>query len=110
MSELIVLMSAIPSAPPARAARPGLRMSVTFGVSLTRTGTVGLLHDPFGDHLHVLGHLADGRAHAAFAHPVRAAEVELDPIGAGVVDAPDDVVPGSAFDSTMSETTTAWLG
>ncbi len=43
-----------------------------------------LLLDPRGDHLRVLGHLADGRAHAALAHAVRAAEVELEAVGAGI--------------------------
>ena len=38
MSELIVLIRAIPSAPAARAARAGWRMSVTLGVSFTSTG------------------------------------------------------------------------
>src|SRR5262249_42889346 len=49
---------------------------------------------PFGDHAGVLGHLPDGGAHAAFAHAVRAAEVELEAIRAGVFAALDDVVPG----------------
>ena len=43
----------------------------------------GFLH-PLGDLLAVFGHLADGRAHAALAHAVRAAEVELEAVGAGV--------------------------
>src|SRR5262249_26594526 len=52
------------------------------------------LFDPLGDHAGVLGYLADGGAHAAFAHAVGAAEVELEAIGAGVFAALDDVVPG----------------
>ena len=55
-----------------------------------------LLH-PRGDHLGVLGHLADGRAHAALAHAVRAAEVQLQAVGAGVFGARDDVVPRLAL-------------
>ena len=69
-----------------RRARRRTVMSVTFGVSFTSTGMFGDLLHPAGDHLDVLGHLADGRAHAALAHAVRAAEVELDAVGAGVVD------------------------
>src|SRR3990172_276973 len=57
-------------------------------------GAAPLLHDPFRDHLHVLGHLADRGAHAALAHPVGAAEVELDAVRAAVVDPADEVVPG----------------
>src|ERR1700761_3718105 len=41
----------------------------------------GFLH-PFGDLLAVLGHLANGGAHASLAHAVRAAEVELEAVGA----------------------------
>ena len=40
MIELTVLMSESASAPPRTAARPIERMSPTFGVSLTITGTV----------------------------------------------------------------------
>jgi hypothetical protein len=67
-------------------------MSVMLGVSFTITGSRILLA-PFGDHLDVFGHLANGRAHAAFAHAVRAAEIEFDAIGAGVLDARQDRLP-----------------
>ena len=53
--------------------------------------------DPFGDHAGVVGHLADGAAHAALAHAVGAAEVQLEAVGAGVFGALDDVVPGFAL-------------
>jgi len=39
---------------------------------------------PFDDLAGVIGHLTHRAAHAALAHPVRAAEVQLDPVGAGV--------------------------
>src|ERR1019366_1496129 len=51
------------------------------------------LHDPADD---LLGHrrlLADRRAHAAFAHAVRAAEVQLDAVGASVGGALDELMP-----------------
>ena len=86
MIELMVLISDTASAPPRLAARAGWRTSVMFGVSLTITGSrVCCLHQR-GDHLDVLGHLAHRRAHAALAHAVRAAEVELDAVAAGVFD------------------------
>ena len=49
---------------------------------------------PARDHLDVLGHLAHRRAHAALAHAVRAAEVELDAVAAGVLDLRQDRLPG----------------
>ena len=94
MIELMVLISDTASAPPRLAARAGMRMSVMLGVSLTITGSrLYCLHQR-GDHLDVLGHLADGRAHAALAHAVRAAEVQLDAVGAGVLDPRQDGLPG----------------
>src|SRR5690606_14982066 len=41
---------------------------------------------PARDHLDVFGHLAYRRAHAALGHAVRAAEIELDAVGAGFLD------------------------
>ncbi len=49
---------------------------------------------PAHDHLDIFRHLADGRAHAALAHAVRAAEVELDAVGAGLLDQRQDGLPG----------------
>ena len=51
-----------------------------LGVSLTITGMRVCCLAPARDHLDVFRHLADGRAHAALAHAVRAAEVELDAV------------------------------
>jgi hypothetical protein len=47
--------------------------------------------------MQVFGHLADGAAHAALAHAVRAAEIQLQAVGAGVFGALHDVVPGFAL-------------
>ena len=55
-----------------------------------------LLH-PRSDHLRVLGHLADSRAHAALAHTVRAAKVEFQRVRAGVFGAAHHLVPGFAL-------------
>ena len=75
--------------------RAGRRSDVRHvGGELDEDRDRGLLHHPLGDHLDVLGDLADRGAHAAFAHPVRAAEVEFDAVGTGVVDPADHVVPG----------------
>src|SRR5688572_10312489 len=52
---------------------------------------------PFGDHAGVLRHLPDGGAHAALAHAVRASEVELESIGAGIFRTADNVVPRLAL-------------
>jgi len=48
---------------------------------------------PRRDHLDVFRHLAHGRAHAALAHAVRAAEVEFDAVGAGVFHERQDGFP-----------------
>ena len=66
---------------------------------------------PLGDALDVLGHLADGRAHAALAHAVRAAEVQLDAVGAGVLDLRQHVAARPLSSTgTISETTIARSG
>ena len=52
--------------------------------------------DPLRDHLRVIGNLTNGRAHAALAHSVRAAEVELEAVSSGVFGAGDNIVPGFA--------------
>ena len=49
-------------------------------------------------------------AHAALAHAVRAAEIELDAVGAGVLDARRISFQASLFDATISETTRARSG
>ena len=76
--ELMVLISETASAPPCLAARAGVRMSVTLGVSLTMHRHARVLLAPARDHLDVFRHLAHRRAHAALGHAVRAAEIELD--------------------------------
>ena len=52
---------------------------------------------PRRNHFGVFGHLADGGAHAALAHAVRAAEIQFERIGAGIFRAANDLVPGFAF-------------
>ena len=95
--ELMVLMAESASAPPRLAARATARMSVMLGVSLTRTGvratsfTHSVIMQAYS------GTWPTARAHAALAHAVRAAEVELQAVGAGVFGALDDVVPGLAL-------------
>ena len=54
----------------------------------------GRLYHPSCDLLAVLGHLANGRAHSAFAHSVRAAVVQFNAVRTCVFDPPNDVVPG----------------
>ena len=74
---------------------------MTLGVSFTSTGMrVCALHQR-GDHLDIVRHLADGRAHAALAHAVRAAEIQLDPVGVGILDA----ASGSLFQALSSQGT-----
>ena len=48
---------------------------------------------PARHHLDIFRHLADRRAHAALAHPVRAAEVEFDAVAAGLLDLLQDPLP-----------------
>ena len=110
MIELIVLISETASAPPFCAARAGGRMSVMFGVSFTITGSVAYSLHPARDHLDVLGHLADRRAHAALAHAVRAAEVQLEAVGAGVLDRSAGSLARPPLRLTISDTITAWFG
>ena len=38
---------------------------------------------PFGDLLDIFGHLSDGAAHAALAHAMWTAEIQLDTVAAG---------------------------
>src|SRR5208337_5654171 len=56
-------------------------------------GNPGYFHDPTRNLFAVLRHLPDGAAHAALAHAVRTAVVQFDPVGAGILNAPNDVVP-----------------
>ena len=50
-------------------------------------------HHPARDLLAILGHLADGGAHAALAHAMRAAVVQLNAVRAGVFNAPHNLAP-----------------
>ena len=95
--ELMVLIAESPSAPPACAARATARMSVMFGVSFTSTGVRATSFTHSVIMLRVLRHLADGAAHAALAHAVRAAEVQLQAIRARVFGSLHDLVPGFAL-------------
>jgi hypothetical protein len=105
--ELMVLMAERPSAPPRLAARATVRMSVMLGVSFTSTGVRAFSFDPPGNHLRVLGHLADGGAHAALAHAVRTAEVQFEAVGACVFSARTISCHASRLEATMSEAITA---
>ena len=95
--ELMVLMAESASAPARLAARAGMRMSEMLGVSLTMTGVRAASFTHSVICWQYSGHLADGGAHAALAHAVRAAEVELEAVGAGAFGALDDVMPGLAL-------------
>ena len=55
-----------------------------LGVSFTSTGVRATSFTHSVIMRGVLGHLADGGAHAALAHAVRAAEVQLEAVGARV--------------------------
>ncbi len=81
-----------------------------LGVSLTTTGMRVLRLAPARDHLDVFGHLAHGRAHAALGHAVRAAEIELDAVGTGLLDPGEDRLPAPSVQGTMSETRSARSG
>ena len=86
-------------------------MSVMFGVSFTSTGVRATSFTHSVIMQRVLGHLADGGAHAALAHAVRAAEVQLEAVGAGVFGALARCRARlRACDSTMSEAMTACFG
>src|SRR5208283_5836097 len=55
------------------------------------------LHHPACDLLTILRHLTDRAAHAALAHAVRAAVVQLDAIRPRIFDAPDNLSPRLGF-------------
>ena len=95
--ELMVLMAERASARPRRAARAASADVGDVGRELHDHRGARHFLDPLGDHAGVIGDLADGGAHAALAHAVGAAEIELEAIGAGVFGALDDVVPDFAL-------------
>ena len=61
-------------------------MSPVLGVSFTSTGVFANSFAQLVISQEDFGLLADRRAHAALAHAVRAAEVQLEAVGAGVLD------------------------
>ncbi len=63
------------------------------GRQLGDDGHARVLFAPAHDHLDVFRHLADRRAHAALAHAVRAAEIELDAVGVCLLDQRQDRLP-----------------
>ena len=65
-----------------------------LGVSLTSTGVRAASFTHSVIICGVLRHLADGGAHAALAHAVRTAEVQLQAIGARAFRALDHLAPG----------------
>src|ERR1019366_5917050 len=60
------------------------------GGELDDHGRAGHFLDPLRDHAGIFGTLSDGAAHAALAHAVRTAEIQLEPVRAGVFGAFDD--------------------
>ncbi|MPL84611.1 hypothetical protein SDC9_30576 [bioreactor metagenome] len=64
-----------------------------IGRQLHDAGHARILLHPAGHHLDVFGHLPHRRAHAALGHAMRAAEVQLDAVGAGVLDMAEDRLP-----------------
>ena len=91
---LIVLMSEMALAAAASSPRePAAVMSVMFGVSFAITGIVAAsITQPIIVSA-TSGLLADGRAHAAFAHAVGTTEVQLDAVGAGIGRAFHELMP-----------------
>ena len=66
---------------------------------------------PARDHLDIFRHLADRRAHAALGHAVRAAEIQLDAVAAGLLHRLAGSPSRSASSQgTISETTSARSG
>ncbi len=110
ISELTVLISAIPSAPPARAARAGGRMSVTLGVSLTSTGSsaVSITHS-------VIIRTYSGTCPTAAPMPrslIPCGQPKLSSNPSAPVSFTLRTISchASRLDSTISDTTTAWFG
>ena len=110
MIELMVLISETASAPPClrRARRVADVGDVRRQLDDDRHARVLLA--PARHHLDVFRHLADRRAHAALAHAVRAAEIELDAVAAGLLDQRQDRLPVGSSHGTISETTSARSG
>ena len=105
MSELIVLIRLTASAPPRSAASGDGSNVGHVGRELDDHRNLADFLHPRRDHLRVFGHLADGRAHAALTHAVRAAEIQFERIRAGIFGATHHLVPGFAlgFDHQRSD-------
>ena len=88
-----MLISDNASAPPASAARAERAMFGDVRGELDDHRDFAARLNPARNLLAVFGDLANRRAHAALAHAVRAAIVELDSVCAGVFDFADDIVP-----------------
>ena len=93
MMLLIVLMSERPSAPPAHGREARLEDVAGVRRELDEDGRLRELLRPARDLLEQLRLLADRRAHAALAHAVRAAEVQLEAVDAGVLAPLDEDLP-----------------
>ena len=91
--ELIVLMSESAFAPAATAGAGRQHNVGDVRRELHDDRNRCRLHHPARDLLAILRHLANGAAHAALAHAVRAAVVQFDAVRAGVFDALDDLPP-----------------
>src|SRR5690606_13480264 len=63
------------------------------GRQLHDDGHARILLAPARHHLDIFRHLADGRAHAALAHAVRATEIEFDTVAFGLLDRRQDRLP-----------------
>jgi hypothetical protein len=95
--ELMVLIAESASAPAALGRARGHANVGDVRRELHDHRGARLFLHPARDLLAVFGHLAHRRAHAALAHAVRAAEVELQAVGSGVFCALHNVVPGLAL-------------
>ncbi len=94
MIDMMVLISETASAPPRMRRARRLQNVGDVRRQLHDHRHPRVLLAPARDHLDVFGHLADGRAHAALAHAVRAAEIQLDAVRAGVLHQRQDRLPG----------------
>ena len=105
MIELMVLISDTASAPPVLRGARRVADVGDVGRQLDDHRHARVLLAPARHHLDVFRHLADGRAHAALAHAVRAAEIQLDAVGAGLLDRGRIAFQLSSSQGTISETT-----
>ena len=97
MIELNVLTSETASAPPSPRGAGRLQDVGDVRRELDDHRQARMLLAPARNHLDILRHLAHRRAHPALGHAVRAAEVEFDAVGAGVLHHRQDALPGLLF-------------